>query len=209
MNKITIKNFVEDYNNRATESLKNDYIRDNLEVVRYVPFLNKEVLANKLVDVSTYKYEDYTKEDGTIGRRKTNNIHVNSTAQYLLFCRLVIENYTNLTVETEGFFEEYDMLKSSGLLDKLMVGTESTPPIIPIDEIGELRSLVDMKQKDALFNETEIHNFASSQVERFGTLAGITLKPILDRIVELLENMDEKDIEKLDNKISKFLKRNK
>ena len=207
MNKITIKNFVEDYNNKATESLKNDYIRDNLEVVRYVPFLNKEVLANKLVDVSTYKHEDYTKEDGTIGRRKTNNIHVNSTTQYLLFCRLVIENYTNLTVETEGFFEEYDMLKSSGLLDKLMVGTESTPPIIPIDEIGELRSLVSMKQSDVMQNYVNPSSYIANQVERISEILGFTLKPILDKIATSIENMDEKDIEKFGNKLEKMIKR--
>lgn len=203
----TIKSFVETYNNYATESLKNDYIKDNLEVKSYLPFLRKDALATVLAERTTYKYEPYTKEDGTVGQKKTDVIRVNSTAQYILFCRVVIENYTNLTVETEGFFEEYDLLKQSGLLDKLMVGTEQVAPLIPADEIGELRSLLDMKQKDILFNQTEVHNYISSQVERFSTLLGVTLKPVLDKIAESIEKMDDKDIEKLGNKIEKALRR--
>lgn len=203
----TIKSFVETYNNYATESLKNDYIKDNLEIKSYLPFLRKDAIATVLAERTTYKHEPYTKEDGTVGQKKTDVISVNSTAQYLLFCRVVIENYTNLTVETEGFFEEYDLLKQSGLLDKLMVGTEQTAPLIPADEIGELRSLLELKQKDILFNQTEVHNYISSQVERFGTLIGVTLKPVLDKIAESIEKMDDKDIEKLGNKIEKALKR--
>lgn len=203
----TIKSFVETYNNYTTESLKDRYIKEKLEIKSYLPFLRKDALATVLAERTTYKHETYTKEDGTVGQKKTDVIRVNSTAQYLLFCRVVIENYTNLTVETDGFFEEYDLLKQSGLLDKLMVGTEQVAPLIPADEIGELRSLLELKQKDILFNQTEVHNYISGQVERFSTLLGVTLKPVLDKIAESIEKMDDKDIEKLGNKIEKALKR--
>ena len=162
---ISIKKFVNEYAKRVPQ-MQETYIKENLVITPYVPFVKKDVLADKLVDISTYVFEDYTKEDGTIGRRKTDKIKVNSTAQYLLFCRLIIENYTNLTVETEGFHEEYDALKSSGLLDKLMVSTETRPSLIPMDEIAELRVLIDFKQKDAIFNATEIHNYIGSQIEK-------------------------------------------
>lgn len=204
---IKIKDFVTGYEKIATESLKDRYIKDNLEIKSYLPFLRKDALATVLAERTTYKYEPYTKENGTIGQKKTDVIRVNSTVQYLLFCRVVIENYTNLTVETEGFFEEYDLLKQSGLLDKLMVGTEQVAPLIPTDEIGELRSLLELKQKDILFNQTEVHNYISGQVERFGTLIGVTLKPVLDKIAESIEKMDDKDIEKIGNKIEKALKK--
>ena len=204
--KITIKDFCDVYRNRASQ-MKDSYIKENLVITPYVPFIKKDALANKLVDISTYIFEDYEKEDGTVGRRKTDKIRVNSTVQYLLFCRLVIENYTNLTVETEGFFEEYDALKECGLLDKLMVSTETRPSLIPMDEIAELRAIIDMKQKDAIFNATEIHNYIGSQVERFGTLLGVTLKPVMDKIAENLENMTEQDVEKLSKKVDKVIKR--
>lgn len=204
--KITIKEFCKQYQSRVPQ-MQDSYIKDNLVITPYVSFVKKDALADKLVDISTYMFEDYTKEDGTIGRRKTDKIRVNSTVQYLLFCRLVIENYTNLTVETEGFFEEYDALKECGLLDKLMISTETRPSLIPMDEIAELRAIIDMKQKDAIFNATEIHNYIGSQMERFGTLLGVTLKPVMDKIAENLENMTEQDVEKISKKVDKAMKR--
>lgn len=204
--KITIKDFCAQYKSRVPQ-LQETYIKENLVITPYVSFIKKDALADKLVDVSTYVFEDYTKEDETVGRRKTDKIRVNSTAQYLLFCRLVIENYTNLTVETEGFFEEYDALKECGLLDKMMVSTETRPSLIPMDEIAELRSLVSMKQGDIMQNYVNPSSYIANQVERVSTILSITLKPVLDKIATSIENMDEKDIEKFGNKLEKMLKR--
>jgi altronate dehydratase len=203
---MTIKEFCTEYNKRVPQ-MQEAYIKDNLKITEYVPFVKKDALAENLVNISTYKYEDYTKEDGTIGRRNTNVIHMNSTVQYLLFCRIIIENYTNLTVETEGFFEEYDLLKQSGLLDKLMVSTETRASLIPMDEIAEFRAIVEMKSKDAWSNYATPQAYISNQVERFGMLLGITLNPIMEKIADSLENMDEKTIEKLGNTLEKTLKR--
>ena len=169
---ITIKKFCEEYGNRTTQ-LKQSYLEENLGIEKYVPFIMKNALADRLVNLTTYKYEDYIDEDGKVSRRKTDEIKVDSVSQYLLFCRLVIENYTNLIIENPGFHEEYDELKKCGLLDMLMIGTETTLPLIPVNEIAEFRSIVEMKQKDAIFNATEVHNYISSQVERFGTLTGV------------------------------------
>ena len=201
---MTIKNFVNEYTKRA-DQLKEQYLKENLKITSYVPFLRKDAIAQVIVDRSTYKYENYTKEDGTIGNRKTDKIQINSITQYILFCRVLIENYTNLEIETKEFVEEYDALKECGLLDKLMVGNENVPPMIPVSEISELRTLIDMKQKDELTNRCEIHNFISGQVTRFGELIGITLKPVMDKISEQLENMSEEDVEKIKEKTNDFL----
>lgn len=187
---MLVKEFVKAYNEITTEALKSKYIKDNLEIKSYLPFLQKDAIAAVVAERTTYKYESYTKEDGTIGQKKTDVIRVNSTAQYLLFCRVVIENYTNLEVETDGFFEEYDLLKQSGLLDKLMVGTKQVAPLIPTDEIGELRSLLDLKQKDILFNQTEIHNYVNSLVERFGDIIDVLSKPIMEKVTEQMTKSD-------------------
>lgn len=193
--KITIKEFCKEYKNRVPQ-MQETYIKENLVVTPYVPFVKKDALADKLVDISTYIFEDYEKEDGTVGRRKTDKIRVNSTVQYLLFCRVIIENYTNLTVETEGFFEEYDALKECGLLDKLMISSETRASLIPMDEIAEFRALIDFKQKDLLFNKTEVHNYVDSLVERFGDIIDVLAKPIIDKAMEQMgetENVKEND----------------
>ena len=204
---MTIKEFVKKYDAIATDRLKKDYLKDNLHIKTYLPFIEKDALAQSIIDATMYKFEDYIKEDGTIGRRKTNQIQVNSTAQMLLFYRVIIENYTDLEVEAEGFYEEYDVLNESGILFELTADFEEHPSLIPAKEISELRGMIDLKQRDVMTNQYDNHAFISNQVERFGTLIGVTLKPVLEKISDQIENMDEKDIEKFANKFEKLLKR--
>ena len=49
MKKITIKTFCKEYSNRATNALKEQYIKDNLEIVSYVPFVTKDALISNLL----------------------------------------------------------------------------------------------------------------------------------------------------------------
>ena len=204
MKKIKIKDFVEDYNKRPKQT-KETYIKDNLEVVSYIPLAKKIALVDKLIDVSMYEFEDYVKENGEKSRRRTNRIKVDSVVQYFLFCRTLIEAYTNLEKETDNFFEEYDLLKSSGLLDKLIVGDEERLPLISIDEIAEMKSLVEMKQKDVITNYMNIQSFVSDQISRFGDIMSV-LKPIVNNISTKLDNMTEEDSNMLHNKLVKLLK---
>ena len=182
-----IKEFAEKYNAMATDRLKEDYLKDNLHIKTYLPFLTKVTLADKLAKVTTLD-------------KDTGNINVKSDVNYLLFCRMIIEQYSDLQVETEGFYEEYDLLNEFGLLDNIMQK-------IPEKEIAEFKMICDMKKSDLLQNKYENHAFIASQVERFGTLIGITLKPVLEKISEQIENMSEEDVEKFTNKFEKLLKR--
>ena len=164
-------------------------------------------MAQNIVNATTYKFEDYTKEDGTTGRRRTNQIQVSSTAQMLLFYRVVIENYTDLEVETEGFYEEYDALNESGVLFELTADFEGHPSLIPAREISELRGMVDLKQRDIMTNQYEIHSYISNQIERITEVGSIVLKPVLDKLATELENMDDSKIEKLSKALERGLKR--
>ena len=202
-----IKEFCENYKNRATDKLKNDYLKENLKITTYIPFIKKDALAQNIVNATTYKFEDYTKEDGTTGRRRTNQIQVNSTAQMLLFYRVIIENYTDLEVETEGFYEEYDALNESGVLFELTADFEGHPSLIPANEISELRGMIDLKQRDIMTNQYEIHSYISNQIERITEVGSVVLKPVLDKLATELENMDDSKIEKLSKVLERGLKR--
>ena len=203
---ITIKQFCEEYRNRIPQ-MQETYIEDNLVITPYVSFVRKNALADILVKRSTYEYENYTKEDGTFGSRPTDKIKVDSVVQYILFCRLVIENYTNLTVETEGFYEEYDALKECGLFDKLMVSTETRASLIPMDEIAELRALVNFKQSDAMTNYATPQAYISNQVERFSSVLSVGITPILNKIAKEIETLDENKINKLEKSVERIVKK--
>ena len=201
-----VKQFCKEYSNRI-DKLKGDYLKENLKITTYLPFIKKDALAQNIVNATTYKFEDYTKEDGTTGRRRTNQIQVNSTAQMLLFYRVIIENYTDLEVETEGFYEEYDALNESGVLFELTADFEGHPSLIPAKEISELRGMVDLKQRDIMTNQYEIHSYISNQIERITEVGSVVLKPVLDKLATELENMDDEKITKLSKALEKGLKR--
>ena len=203
---MKIKEFCKEYSNRI-DKLKGDYLKENLEITTYLPFIKKDALAQNIVNATTYKFEDYTNEDGTTGRRRTNQIQVNSTAQMLLFYRVIIENYTDLEVETEGFYEEYDALNESGVLFELTADFEGHPSLIPAREISELRGMIDLKQRDIMTNQYEIHSYISNQIERITEVGSVVLKPVLDKLTTELENMDDSKIEKLSKALERGLKR--
>ena len=182
---MTIKEFAEKYNTMATDRLKEDYLNDNLHIKTYLPFLTKATLADKLAKVTTLD-------------KDTGNVNVKSDVNYLLFCRMIIEQYTDLQVETEGFYEEYDLLNESGLLDKIM-------QMIPEKEITEFKMICDMKKDDIIFNQSTPKAFINQQIERITTIASVTLKPILEKLVDEFENLDDKKIEKFEKYLSKLL----
>ena len=77
----------------------------------------------------------------------------------------------------------------------------------PEKEIAEFKMICDMKKSDLLQNKYENHAFIADQVDRFGTLIGVTLKPVLDKLATELESMDDSKIEKLSKTLEKGLKR--
>ena len=80
---MKIKEFVEQYNGYATDYLKEDFLKENLKITPYIPFVTKEALARQIVKISTYD-------------KKTGNIKLNSVVHHHLYCRMIIEYYTNL-----------------------------------------------------------------------------------------------------------------
>lgn len=183
---MTIKEFCEKYNNIANQKLKNDFIKSNLKITPYVPFVKKDALISNLLKA-------------TMIDKETGNIKANSSAEYLLKTRIFVEQYTNLTVETEGFFEEYDELKKSGLFDILFIGDGEydVPPMIPFAEMAEFNHLLEVKKNDVLVNKYEIHSFIAEQVERFKALGEATLTPLMEVVSKKLDEIPKEDLDKI------------
>ena len=135
--------------------------------------------------------------------KNSGNVKVNSIAEYVLLTRILVENYTNLTVESKGFYEEYDALKKSGLFDILLVGNDATPPLIPYTEIVEFKHLLSLKKQDIMTNKYELHSYIDEQIDRFSTLFDATMNPILEAIGKKFENIPEEEI----NNIVEFAKK--
>ena len=182
-----IKNFVESYSNFATQNLKDNYLKDNLEITTYVPFIKKVTYAASLAQ-------------NTMIDKDTGNVRVSSESNYLFFVRSIIELYTDLEIENNALYDEYDLLNESGLLDEIM-------QMIPEKETNEFKMLCALKREDILTNQYETHIFISNQVTRFGELIGVSLKPLLEKISDQLDNMDKNDLDKIAKALEHGLKR--
>lgn len=183
MNKIGIKEFCKEYTSKTTADQRKRYMK-KLEIIPYVSFNKKVALVDNLTKI-------------TMIDKDTGNIKSKSMVEYLLLTRIFIENYTNLAVETDGFFEEYDELKKSGLFDILLVGNDQEAPLIPYEEMVEFKHLLALHKQDLMQNKYELHSFITEQVDRFKTLGEATLTPLMDVVSKKLDEIPKEDLDKV------------
>ena len=195
---MKILEFVERYNNMANQQLKDRFVKENVKITPYVSIIKKDAYAQLIVDNTTFEQEAYD-DNGETKYRKTDKIRVNSVAQYVQFCRAVIELYTDLEIDEDdkGFIKGYDALKSSGLLDILMVGSDKADPLIPMSELSEFKTILTMKQSDTQFNETTTQAFISKQIERISDLANATLTPLMDVVNKKIDSLSNDELRKI------------
>ena len=198
---MTVLEFVNKYNNYNNSTLK-EYLLKEIKITPYVSIIKKDTYAQLILDKTTFEQEAYD-DNGETKYRKTDKIRVNSVAPYVQFCRAVIELYTDLEIEDRSFIKEYDALKSSGLLDILMVGSEQRDPLIPMSELNEFKTILSMKQSDVQFNETTTQAFISKQIGRISDLANATLTPLINVVSKKLDEIPKDDLE---GKILEFVK---
>lgn len=189
--------FVEKYNDMANNTLKKQLL-SKIKITPYVSIIKKDAYAQLIVDKTTFEQEAYD-DNGETKYRKTDKIRVNSVAQYIQFCRAVIELYTDLEIDEDdkGFIKGYDALKSSGLLDILMVGSDTAYPLIPMSELNEFKTILTMKQSDTQFNETTTQAFINKQIDRISDLANATLTPLMDVVSKKLDEIPKEDLDKV------------
>jgi hypothetical protein len=192
---MKILELVKKYNSYNNSTLKASLLKD-IKITPYVSIIKKDAYAQLIVDRTTFEQEAYD-DNGETKYRKTDKIRVNSVAQYVQFCRAVIELYTDLEIEDGSFIKEYDALKSSGLLDILMVGSEQRDPLIPMSELSEFKTILSMKQSDIQFNETTAQAFISKQIGRISDLASVTLTPLINVVSKKLDEMSTENLDKV------------
>ena len=189
--------FVEKYNNTENNTLK-EQLLSKIKITPYVSIIKKDAYAQLIVNRTMFEQESYD-DNGVTKYRKTDKIRVNSVAQYIQFCRAVIELYTDLEIDEDdkGFIKGYDALKSSGLLDILMVGSDKADPLIPMSELSEFKTILTMKQSDTKFNETTTQAFISKQIGKISDLANATLTPLMDVVSKKLDEIPKEDLDKV------------
>ena len=176
---MTVKEFLEDLNKVTGKTVREERMKKNLNVKEYVSFLDKVNLANRVVYHSTHKLDQ---EGNVIG-----DIHIDSVSKYLLHVMGIINMYTDLDIYYDNLVEDYDLLNVNGLIQEIVT-------LIGEKEIAECQMLLDMTLGDFMQNKLSVYSFVRDQVERFGTLSGITLSSIKEGFANAVASLTPEQI---------------
>lgn len=186
---ITVKEFVEGYKKMTNDTARIAYVREHLCLRReYIPIIEKIELSKIIV-------ENFTKSN------TGDYIQLNSVLKYLFYKKMLIQQYTNIIIESPGFWEEYDMLKEEGLLDVV------TLAIIPDDELEEFNDILEMTWNDYINNYIEPHVFIDRQFTRVKVLLENIFEPIIEKASDIINGMSEEDDRKIANIVKEAIKK--
>ena len=130
-------------------------------------------------------------------------VKVSSPFKYLSTVRQIIIRYTNIIFNdsaNKSFINEYDMLMSCGLLDKVLTS-------IPQRELQEFNSICNMVYDDIMTNYYEPHGFITNNLSRITNVLNKASIPLFNSLSKKVSNMDDKTfqtlVSSLRNKIAK------
>lgn len=179
--KIRVCDFVAKYVKCASDNLKKQMIKDAVPK-KYVPLLQKTAISRAIVAKSMVT------KDGIYQK--------NSVSLYLNYIMGMLMIYCpSLELSPDLNFENYDLLKSSGLIEKIMdeIG----------DDLAEYTTVYNMEVDDIIANQLSVQSFIGDQVTRATTIFSGICKSGLDT----LSSLDEDKVEKILDVVKKAIDR--
>lgn len=180
-----IKTFMEKkvVNSKINDHAVSDYLKKELEIKTYIPFLQKKQIAEMIASTYTEEVDGVKKHD--------------SIRAYVGFIVASLSAHTNLEF-SKNVFDDYDALAESGLLPQIVA------------EFQESHNEIDILLKMAISAGLEDNNI-NALVGRFLNKLSSKIEVVGDAIINKLENLDPSallgaDITKEDlAKISSFV----
>lgn len=192
MNKdYNVKDFVEEYEKQTADSDRSKFLKTKLKTEKYLPYADKVSLSKRIVEGSSYAI---TNNNGVLNT--TDTIAFNSPMRYILFVMTVINKYTNIEVNFKDVMPEFDALNFNNLIEAILAK-------IGEKEINEFNTVLDMVLDDFVANKYQFKNYISEIIAKLGSYVE-KCSPLIDNIANKMENMSEKDVEKLDKLIGKL-----
>lgn len=168
---MKITEFIQDFKDKKIMNTKinpdavSKYIKETLQVKKYIPFRDKRIIAEEIINKNT---------------KKIDGIKINdSINQYMSFVVAMIAAHTNLEF-SEDPVVDYDLLAESGLLSQI------------IAEFQESYNECDIILKMALASELESNNI-NFLVGNFLNHILKILDGVSDKINRIIEDVDVKE----------------
>lgn len=190
---MKVQKFVNDFiekkimNTKVAPDAVSEYIKKELEVKNYVPFVEKQSVAQIVLESCSYM------KDGVIT--------IDSVKKYIIFTITILSTYTNIEFNgDETDMDSYDELCSYSVGD----GTLLDAIIKTFDkEYLRCNDVLNMMTADLLAEnniEKQVGKFLSGISDKVETLGDSLIKNISD----IPENLSQIDINKLTDAISKI-----
>ena len=144
--------------------------KDLLKVINYITFENKVVVVDSILKELCFNNNGlYTLDSVMLNRVKT---------------QIYIEQYTNLdlNIENEEGLNGYDLLVRTNELDNLINTFRN--------EYNIIENILELRLSDYLRDKSSIKGFLHYKSERI-------INFIIDKVNNLNENLDKKEIEKI------------
>ena len=174
-------------NTQITPNAVNEYITKTLEVKDYVPFVEKQSVAQIVLESCAHM------QDGVIT--------IDSVQEYMIFTITILSTYTSLEFEgDENDLNAYDVLCSyqvddSTLLDEIVKTFEK--------EYVRCNDILNMMTADLMAEnniEKQVGRFLSGISEKIGDLGD----SLIDKLGNFNMDLNQLDIDKLSDIISKI-----
>lgn len=154
---------VSDITSIAGENIRAKYIKDNLVVKDYVPYAQKIVVAQHIVNTTMFD--------------KDGHVRFNSPMSYLFYIMKILENWTNIEIDATHLMEEYDDLNKHGLIEELM-------NMIPESERTEFEVIYHMVEDDLRANELSTKHIFEEAVVKLGNGIGEFVTPLIEQLAK-------------------------
>ncbi len=190
--KITVTKFIAQYN-KLEGKAKEVYLKDSL-IKTYMNYLDKVAIAQTIITLSCVN-------------QKNKKVEINSAKRYVLSIMFLINSYTNISVDFDKLYTDFDALNKNGLIERFMnnsIGFE----IIPTKELTEFQMILDMTMNDFMTNKYESHNFFVELVEIIASALNgkiDSMIPFLENIAKTIENMNEPQRDNFNKKVIEII----
>lgn len=190
---ISVQNFINEFNEKKIQNTAlnpnavAEYIKRELEIKDYVPFVEKQAIAQVVLE--------------SCASLKNGVIIIDSIQKYIVFTLMVLSTYTQLKFDedTENL-KDYDALCSyqigeGTLLDEIVKTFEK--------EYVRCNDILNMMTADLLAEnniEKQVGKFLSGISEKINNLGD----SLIDKLGNFNMDLSQLDIDKLSDVISKF-----
>lgn len=176
---MKLDTFLKLYNVRKNAEEREALVKEHITNT-HVSYTDKCDRAELIARSSYYVKE---KDENGVEQKR---FHQNSAAKYMLYSLAVVDMFTDIDVDFKNSVEFFEKINGE-ILDYIVLNVNER-------ELNEFRMLLEFACDDLIANEYENHAFFKEQIDRFGKLISVSIKPLLEdldiqKIQEVIEKM--------------------